>query len=639
MSEIQGNSLVTDTNNQTNINSNTSIEQNLNVSGFETFQRKVANKSLCRRAIGFITGAAGAAVAAVGGIFAIKVGVAAMVGALAGLVGAAAAPFVLIGMGALCIADIIGGIVFFVKNSRENVYIRELKNLLQSEGVENKKQAVDYLSEMISKHKEGSVEYNAAVRFLNENTEIFKLCLESKDSKLVDETIKFLTEVSKNKCEKTKHFVGEIIVDCLNLDSTELNTDAATLLATFLKDNDTKSLAYEIIKSEGFSETIQRFLKSKNDGLKINTIDLLTEMLKNENTKGTAEGIIKDHIKSDNTQLKDGAVELLTALSKDKSVQTTVVKIVKNCLNENDLKLRSNAIKLLTEMLKNGDTKGTAEGFIKNYSGKIGEWLESDNNELKANTIALLTGMFKSENTNLANIAKKIITDSPDKGVVIEGQGFADIIKSCLGSGNDGLKAKVVELLNNMLVGSDDKLKNKSREILKSDVLNTKGMVNIFLKKEGKVNKDAISLLKPMCKDEEIKNTLSGLIGKDLVEKLKKQENEVKSDDVVNVLYENVIVKEIFSEGNKKHIIDILKNQDGLHSIDINFDENGQITEVKRKKLKVFFKDGKLNLGALNEQAIGDFGRCLKSIAVNGNIIKINRNNYDNNSEILEKCL
>ena len=36
-----------------------------------------------------------------------------MVGALAGLVGAAAAPFVLIGMGTLCIAAIIGGIVFF----------------------------------------------------------------------------------------------------------------------------------------------------------------------------------------------------------------------------------------------------------------------------------------------------------------------------------------------------------------------------------------------------------------------------------------------------------------------------------------------------------------------------------------------
>lgn len=346
---------------------------------------------------------------------------------------------------------------------------------------------------------------------MNENTEIFKLCLESKDRKLFDGITKFLTEVSKNKCEETKHFVEEIIVDCLNSGSTELNTDAATLLATFLKDNDTKSLAYEIIKLKGLSGTTQSFLKSGNNDLKTNTISLLSEMLKNEDAKGTAEEIIKGHIKSDNTRSMDNAIKLLTELSKDKSVQTTVVQIVKNCLGQGDQKLSGNAIKLLTnalksknadiknfveeffseekidldnknevftgkiegwlgsndfqliantialltEMLKNKNTQTDAEGFIKNYSGKIGEWLESGNNELKANTIALLAEMLKKENTDLANIAKKIITDSTDKDFVIKGQGFADIIKSCLGSGNDGLKAKVVELLNNMLVDSD----------------------------------------------------------------------------------------------------------------------------------------------------------------------------------------
>ena len=103
--------------------------------------------------------------------------------------------------------------------------------------------------------------------------------------------------------------------------------------------------------------------------------------------------------------------------------------------------------------------------------------MESGNNELKANTIMLLAEMLKSKSTDLANITKKIITG---EDFIIEGQSFADIIKSCLGSGNDGLKAKVVEFLNNMLVGSDDELKKKSREILKSDVLNTKGMLNIL---------------------------------------------------------------------------------------------------------------------------------------------------------------
>ena len=178
------------------LRSSDSVKQVKDNPDFEAFQRKVAGKSFCRRAVGVITGVFGGAGAAVGGIFAIKVGIAAMIGTLAGLVGAAAAPFVLIGMGALCIAAIIGGIVFFVKNRKENIYIKELNKLLQSDGVEdkieNKKQAISYLNEMISKHKKGSVEYNATVRFLNENTEIFKLCLKSKDCKLFDGTTKFL---------------------------------------------------------------------------------------------------------------------------------------------------------------------------------------------------------------------------------------------------------------------------------------------------------------------------------------------------------------------------------------------------------------------------------------------------------------
>ena len=667
--------------------SSDSVKQVKDNPGFKAFQSKVASKSLCRRAVGVITGVVGAAGAAVGGIFAIKVGIAAMIGTLAGLVGAAAAPFVLIGMGALCIAAIIGGVVFFVKNSKENIYIKELNKLLQNDGVEdkieNKKQAISYLNEMISKHKEGSVEYNATVRFLNENTEIFKLCLGSKDRELFDGIAKFLINVSKNECEKTEYAIKLIIEDCLNLNSTELNTDAVELLTTFLKDNDTKSLACGIVKSKGFSENIQRFLKSKNNGLKTNTIALVSEMLKNENTKDTAKEIIKDYIKSDNTRSMNNAIKLLTELLKNESVQTTVVQIVKNCIEQEDLELMSNTIKLLTEMLKNKNTQAFAEEIIKKYSEKNGGWLGSGNDQLKANTIALLTEMLKnkntqafaeeiikkysekiggwlgsgndqlkantialltemlksekSENIDLADSAKKIITDSVDKKNDFGGENFAGKMKGCLGSGNDGLKIKTVELLNNMLVGSNDELKSKSKEILKSDVLNTKGMFNIFLNDGGNVNEEAISLLSPMCKDGEIKNILSKLIGENLVKKLEEQGNDIKSADVVNVLYENAIVEKIFSDENKKYIINILKDVDGLHNFNIDFDENGQIKEVKIEEQKELFNENRPNLEALKKQSIIDFGRDLKSIkTANGGIINA-EGNRTNNEEFLEK--
>ena len=59
-----------------------------------------------------------------------------------------------------------------------------------------------------------------------------------------------------------------------------------------------------------------------------------------------------------------------------------------------------------------------------------------------------------------------------------------------------------------------------------------------------------------MCKDKEIKNTLSHLIVGDLVEKFAEQENEIKFGDIVNAFHENIVVKGIFSKENKKHIID-----------------------------------------------------------------------------------
>ena len=331
---------------------------------------------------------------------------------LKGMVGVVLALPFLACMGTLYIANIVR---FAVKNE-EDIYVYELNKLFQSNNSNDRKRAIFYLNEMISKHKEGSVEYNATVRFLNENTEIFKLCLESKDCKLFDGTTKFLTEVSKNKCEKTKHDVKSIIVNCLNSTDNIKNGNATKILTEMLKNenNNTKSFGCGIIKLEGVSEIIQRFLgsESESDDLKSNTIYLLTEMLKNNETQATAEGIVKGCIKSDNAQSMINTIGLLTALSKDKNIQTTVVQIVKNCLGQEDSKLRSNAIKLLTNMLKSENTN--IENFVKEFfkeenidlddesevfTGKIEGWLVSNDDQLKANTIALLTEMLKNKNT------------------------------------------------------------------------------------------------------------------------------------------------------------------------------------------------------------------------------------------------
>ena len=70
------------------------------------------------------------------------------------------------------------------------------------------------------------------------------------------------------------------------------------------------------------------------------------------------------------------------------------------------------------------------------------------------------------------------------------------------------------------------------------------------------------------------------------------QENEIKSSDVANVFYENIVVKGIFSKENKNISSIILKNEDGLHNVHINFDENGQITgtETEKQNWIVFIK-------------------------------------------------
>ena len=196
MSEIQGNNLVTDTNGQIDIKGNTPIKQNLNVSGFETFQSKVASKSLCKRAasvVGDIT--KGFFKKFFGAKFEegavpkedisskqddvskgnnVSKGVT-MKKALKGIAGTFLALPFLIGMGSLYIANMVR---FAVKNE-EDIYVYELNKLFQSNNINDRKRAISYLNEMISGHKESPAEYNAAVRSLNENVEFFQNCLEN----------------------------------------------------------------------------------------------------------------------------------------------------------------------------------------------------------------------------------------------------------------------------------------------------------------------------------------------------------------------------------------------------------------------------------------------------------------------------
>lgn len=102
------------------------------------------------------------------------------------------------------------------------------------------------------------------------------------------------------------------------------------------------------------------------------------------------------------------------------------------------------------------------------------------------------------------------------------------------------------------------------------------------------------------------------------------------------MIYENV-VKGIFSGKNEKYIYNLLKDEDGLHHADIIFNENGQITGMKREKLKSFFNENKPNLNALKKQSILDFARNLKKIKTANDEIINAEGDRTNNEKFLEK--
>ena len=66
-----------------------------------------------------------------------------------GLFGMVAALPFLIGMGTL----FIGSLIRFAAKKEEDIYAYELNNLLQSDDVEDKKQAISHLSKMLAKNK------------------------------------------------------------------------------------------------------------------------------------------------------------------------------------------------------------------------------------------------------------------------------------------------------------------------------------------------------------------------------------------------------------------------------------------------------------------------------------------------------
>ena len=117
--------------------------------GFGGFPKKIADNPNWKRTAGVVLFVAGASGTVAGAVFSIKFGIGAMVGALAGLVGTAAAPFVLVGMGALCIASIIAGVVLLIRSNNSN----DMSNLHQNVN----KGGVDgnFLSEI---NKNGEVE-------------------------------------------------------------------------------------------------------------------------------------------------------------------------------------------------------------------------------------------------------------------------------------------------------------------------------------------------------------------------------------------------------------------------------------------------------------------------------------------------
>ena len=416
MSEIQGNSLVTDTNSQTDTDCATSIKQYKDDPVFKNSQSKcedIFNKSLSKRAasvVGDITK----------GFFKEFFGVkfkegaipeedisskqndmskgnnvskgVTMKKALKGTAGTFLALPFLIGMGPLYIANMIR----FAAKKEEDIYAYELNKLLQSRNANDKKQAISHLSKMLAKNEnifaedKQSIKYDVAQNFLSNNAEQIVACLDPKHPDLCAKTISFLIEISNNDSYSFCNIIG---------------------------------------RDKAFSENIVKCLDTENPDSRAAAINLLTRMLENENenVKGTA------YIFLFNGELQKSIIGCLGSYSSDLSIKT---------------------IALLTEISdKNPSSFCNIISKDKTLSGNIVKCLNPENQDLCGGTIDLLINVLGSKHTDVKSAARRVFYNDKDF--------FKQIIR-CSESKDPGLKNNAIALLK--IVNGDSEKRRLEKE-------------------------------------------------------------------------------------------------------------------------------------------------------------------------------
>ena len=197
-------------------------------------------------------------------------------------------------------------------------------------------------------------------------------CLRSKNPQLMYDAVYLLVMMLGN--DNTKIAADKIVKDCLASENPQLKFCKSHLLLKIFDKKKTKAFAEKIVNGEDFVKFVKACLVSESNRNKLteNVIDLLIGMLGNDNTKVTAE------------------------------------KIVKDCMSSKNHALNDNTIELLIKMLKNKKTKVAAGGFIKTYRWKIEGWLKSGDSQLKASTNTLFTVMSKSKDENMIKVANEL---------------------------------------------------------------------------------------------------------------------------------------------------------------------------------------------------------------------------------------
>lgn len=193
----------------------------------------------------------------------------------------------------------------------------------------------------------------------------------------------------------------------------------------------TESIVVERFLNENY-EQIREYLFSSESDIKDNTIKLLTNMLKKENTTGTAEKIINSHdevfsfeenitncLETDNHQIRNNTIELLTTMLENKSTKDVAKGIIKVCVEKQSI--ADGTIELLTTMLENESTKDVAKGIIRggDFTEKIKQVIFFQKIGVRKDAITyinkLLNAMLKSGDENIAKVANELKSDLDKK--------------------------------------------------------------------------------------------------------------------------------------------------------------------------------------------------------------------------------